>query len=992
MTDRRKQSGGDSKAGKNKKLELFVVIFTLQKVESTIIKQTDSNSTFQDQQIHLSECFTQLMLRGPQLLRCEGGRKALSIFVNCIKHVSKVNEQALLLIIRRFDNAYLSHLFLLIVDNTEGNINENNVLKAVWYQFYSNTNEDYILSSFFGYLFQLKDKSGVLEFMISNPDILITFITRLIQNLKLGDKTTDIKTLKKLKYCRNILTAHTDLFDIDILDFFVQTLHSTILNCISSTKEIRCYVYEIYEMLDHVFFEADDLVACANIDKILQHAIEINDIDFQRYISFLKSKSTDIRWVTNSILSLESLLFRDMKNIAYSSSSSTNTNWDQFIQYLKVFDMLLQENLMIEKPLLRLLFDKILITNKLIIPKTYHDEVVLHSCRIVTCAYQSDNVPFDHIKFFQLFLSYATYSIEPTLRMVASEALIAIVEWDPTSTSSLFKEEKIESVKHIITHSTNTSKYYNLTKKIYDLKNDNIDSWNFIELIYLFANFESTDMKVLLNYQNLMQINYPKKLKTQLASQLETILSFDGFETPFPRFPEFVKKLFCFNDFNSFREDFTPLYPAPSKLEIKIYAFIVLISLKKKFVDSDIMIADMFRYTDEDIMFAFGEIFNTYTIPTFILKGLVKELSKGNDILLNFIIESPSLISSFKISDLKFDLFKMCMRLPSEKFVTFVRLILTIMNESSEASLKVFPPVERNDGQFYALLRSCESSYLNWSASSRIRFWESCLSGYFSGSKYSVDTLIVLITRFLTSLKGNSDYVFINDSTVITLSKKFFDNATDDQLDSYLSKKMKELKMLKSNSKGENKSPQNYNDNKQKDDVAGISKTQDIRLADSNETIKVLIEVFPNGRKVNSLEGADEDDESLKKLTHEERRFYFKEKRKATKNREVKSKIVNYSDHFISIIVDDLFKGIFNKKKSIGKLIGSLFYSSVNFSKASDTQIAEVLSAFHIKKNKDNLLAMHLYVTFCTYLKKRKLLTPELQKLSQKAQQMTQLI
>lgn len=204
-----------------------------------------------------------------------------------------------------------------------------------------------------------------------------------------------------------------------------------------------------------------------------------------------------------------------------------------------------------------------------------------------------------------------------------------------------------------------------------------------------------------------------------------------------------------------------------------------------------------------------------------------------------------------------------------------------------------------------------------------------------------------------------------------------FENKTTGELKQIITEKVTSHKQT---TKAHLKSKKIQNLNKVKKSAGEeVVKILNLPLDKSDEEIKVSITVYPNGRYTDEI--ADKSKrEKTKKLSQRDRKFLFLRNLSADKSSKIvvqgkPTVITKYSTHFIKIITNDLFKGIFQGKSDIGKFVGRLFNSKLNFISASDGEIQQVLKAFRLNCNE---FTKYLFVKLVFYLDNRSLMDANL--------------
>lgn len=827
---------------------------------------------------------------------------------------------------------------------------------------------------------------NLIQLISLDSIIFENFIYFIIDNITFNNNYNKINPENAINIISIFLIHSYDNFlnNIELVDYIIESLHNLILNSISKTDDLISKTLNLFIEFLNLTYIQKNIITCSNIDKILQFHISIEKLNIENYIKTFNNK--DLLWIENSLLSLEFILFPNLTDNISFTSKSNQINWNSIILYLNLFSSIMNQS--INKPnlsskILRPLFNLLLKLFKIIdIPSNHDLNFKLYSLNILSISYKWNLPPFDHIKFFNIILSFISFSNNLKIRESSFNCLNSILDWDKENLiPKLLNIKNSSNFKLIIKDSISFYKiendYLNIIKNIFLNLNSKFINFNFIEFFNIFIKFENINL--IKFYKNSI-LSYPKILKLEIINQLKN-LSIDSNLLQY--FSIILKDSQSFDELKILKLNSIPLYPGSNKKEIRMYLFSLLLFKKNRNLDSnDYMICDMFRFEDFDIINSFIEIFNTFSIPNQILNEIINCLSKQNLILLSIVEKSKNLNYLISLSINKFKLIKPCIIGDSKKFIIFLNFFIDLIHGNK---LNLNNDSNLNDDLIIEyLLKHIELSYLEWELIDKLSFWDEFMKISIDSNQF--DKFINNMNHFLRHLSLNKNYVLVNKNIIIPLNSNDVENLSNDELNLLISEKINNFKNLKSNQLKEKLDLNNNNidkkkKKKQQQKFEEIHKTQNIQNDLSNNDFNISIIIYPNGKIIN--EDLDDNKINSKKLTAIERKELFLKNSSANNKIKVEIKgnqsfvITKYSDHIIKLIINDIFKGVFQNKINIGKMVGILFNSNYNFAFASDIEILQTLEKFKLNNND---FSNYLFIKLSFYLNSRELLSSLLKK------------
>lgn len=811
----------------------------------------------------------------------------------------------------------------------------------------------------------------LLRLVSSSKSILVPFLCETVTCIRLHSSREISSAHHILDLLFHIFQYSQNLFDIELVDYLVQSLHNYIINTECKNMPLLKKTLQLYIKIGNYSYQQGNLVTSSNIDKILQFQIFLGHFDVRDYAPALQGK--DATWTENSLLSLECLVYPDLADISFSTPSQ-NIDWSSVISYLDLIVLILEnsDGLNIKKTFLRPLFSLLLKLCKIInIPIEYNVRFKVFLSKILQFAYINDLRPYENLKFFLLLLSYVSFSAEAEVRKNAYLALNALLSLDDDIVAPYFNSAGPQNFNKIcldcISGYDNEKNHVYIIKNLFEKTQSKFLDFNFDELFYTTILFQNLD--IIRNYTFALG-KYPKSLRVICEDHLKKssfLLTLDSKRLNLIKLV--INRKTSIHNFGSFRMSTIPLYPGATKEETRIYLFVLSSLTEKKKLDmNDFMICDMFRYNDPDIISCLASIFEKYNIIDTILTKLIESLGDQNLVLLSVVESSPKLFQTINNSAERFHIIKACLFGDSQHFLGFLEFFAKLIKSCVTA---------KETRPLYNLLKTVEKTYLDWESEDRILFWNEL-------TKYSTDGFLQksftgTLNDFTRSLKNDERYLILNQQMAIPLTIDDFGNKTSEELKDIISEKIASHKLArKAHSKS--KKPQSLNKTKRMPGEE-IIKVHHLPLDKSEEEIQISITVYPNGRyNEETFEKTKID--STKKLSKKDRKLLFLRNLPADKSGKmiVQGKpivITKYFSHFVKTMISDLFKGVFQGKSSIGNFVAHLFNSDVNFISASDERIQQILKDFNLKQDE---ITNYLFVKLVFYLASRNLMDAVLRK------------
>ncbi|ODQ46526.1 hypothetical protein PICMEDRAFT_131288 [Pichia membranifaciens NRRL Y-2026] len=803
----------------------------------------------------------------------------------------------------------------------------------------------------------------LLQLVLSDQTVLQQFICQAVATV---DASSANHTINLLSY---ILNNAQQCLDTEIVDYISQSLHNCIINTECVNDKLLRTTLQLYVKLGTLAYERGDLVTSSNIDKILQFQVFLDHFSVKEYAAYFQGK--DATWTENSLLSLETLAYPKLADISYTTPAS-NIQWKSVIDYLDLFVLVSSysngDN--IKNTLLRPVLSFLLKLCRIVdIPIEHGHNFKICVSKILHFAYVNDLRPYENVKFFLILLSYISFSADTEVRENAFIALTALLSLEKDIVAPYIGLDDSENFNDLclecLTEYNNEITHMYIVKLLFEKTNSRFFAFNFDELFYTIQSFANID--VIRAYNNAFT-KYPEKLKKICLDQLHKSNFFSTLDTHSLNLIKLVIDLKkSIKKLDSFRLQVVPLYPGATRRETRIYLYVLLsLTAKKKLDMNDFMICDMFRYNDPDIQSCLTAIFNKFSVIDPLLNKLIDKISDQNTVLVSVVESSDTLYKDISVSDNRFRIIKACVIGNSKHFLFFLRFFANMI-ESTPAGFEKRP--------LYNLLKTVEKTYLDWEINDRILFWEELSS--FSADASLSESFLKILNEFIESLKADDRHIIVNQKMNIPLVINDFENKTTEELKQIIIDK---VTFHKQTTKAHLKSKKILNINKAKKSTGEeIVKILNLPLDKSDEEIKVSITVYPNGRYTG--ETADKSEgKKTKKLNQRDRKFLFLRNLSADKSSKIvvqgkPTVITKYSSHFIKIMTNDLFKGIFQGKSNIGKFAAHLFNSKLNFISASDEEIQQALKKFRLNCDE---FTKYLFVKLVFYLDSRSLMDANL--------------
>lgn len=823
-----------------------------------------------------------------------------------------------------------------------------------------------------------KKNDVIIYFLNLDFEIFQNLILNIIENIRFDytfkSITKSIRPDDAVYILQQIIKIFPNLLLKDelLIDDIVEHLHNFILN-VKISYNIDKLIEKTLNLLielQKLAFVQDNLVTCTNIDNILQFHISIDKFKINNYIVSFEGK--DSNWIENSLLSLNNLIFSDLYEISFSTEYK-NISWSLVMRYFNFYSLLITQlnetQTLLSISTLRPLYDNLLKICKFInIPQEYNSNFENYFCTIISYAYKFNLTPFDHGKFFSVLLSYLSFSPDLNIRKKSFDAINEILDWDKNNIiSKLFKFKDSNNFKEIfinlISDYENETNCLLLFKQIQQKIDNKFKDFNFVELLHFFFNFNN--LFVLENYIDILSC-YSKSLKRILVTEIDKSNEFDSY------FKYYITSLITKRALSDkLRYEVIPIYPNCSKKQVRMYLYILHRYKSKKFDDRDLMILDMFRFDDDDIISFFIRIFDSYTLTYSIINGLIERLSNQNLILLSIFKSSLKLYNNLLVSVDKFKLINACIIGEKSKNIIFLKFFNEIVQSDEIEILNLHP--------FYYILKMIEVPYLSWSSNERLSFWQEIMK--IAITLNLSDIFSKNLDKFLESLYiCKKKYLIVASTIVIPLTVDEVENSTAEQLERLISIKVQafksntqsNLKLIKKvNSKNKKEKPLNEKTISKRDQ--SIVKSQHVHSDLTQSDIPVLITIYTKG-KICESEPVNPEKRFFNRLSPIERKKLFSNQvsvinyeYKVTING-TRAIITSYSAHLIKIIINDIFKGLFTKHDDIIEMIGIMFNTKLNFKNNND-----ILNCLKNVKLDKSEITRYLFIKLAFYLKGQKL-------------------
>lgn len=833
------------------------------------------------------------------------------------------------------------------------------------------SSNNYFIYELFIKYFKLNQKNDVIIYLLnSNFEIFQNFILNIIENIRFFNCYKSISPNDAINVLQQIIEPFPNflLKNELLLDEIVENLHNFILNVKNNSANFNKLIEKTLNLLielQSLAFNQDNLVTCTNIDNILQFYISTGKFNIKDYIISFEGK--DLTWIENSLLSIDNLLFADLDDISFSTESK-NINWPLVMKYLNFYSLVVTQSnetkRLLPISILRPLYETLLKISKLInIPESHNCDFKKYFCTIISYAYKFNLTPFDHIRYFSILLSYLSFSPDSNIRKKSFDTINEILNWDKNNIiSKSFKYKDPDNFKEIfinlISDYKNEINCILLFKRIQHTIDNNFRYFNFVGLLQVFFNFDN--LFVIEKYINTIS-GYTKSLKQLFLKEIENSNEFDSYFKFY--ITSIIQKKIVSNEL---RYEVIPIYPNCSKKQIRMYLYILYIYKYKQLDDKDLMILDMFRFDDDDIISFFIKIFDSYKLNNSIIKGLIECLSNQNLILLSIFKCSLKLYYNLLVDKDKFKLINACVIGEKSKNVLFIKFFSEIV-QSDEQEISDLHP-------FYNILKIIGVPYLSWQLTEKLSFWQEIMK--IAITLDLVDVFIGSFDAFLESLGKCKNYVAVTPTMVIPLTVNEVEKSTAEQFRRLISIKIQafknntesNLKLVKK-VKLQNiiaKSPDKKSVLKRNQSIV---KNQNVYSDLIENDIPVSITIYPNGKLIEDKTN-DLKEKNPPKLNFIERKKLFLTQ--VSVNGEYKLTIngtrliiTRYSDHLIKIIINDIFKGLFKTYRYIGEMIGIMFNSKLSFKTEDDKDIFNCLLRFKINNNK---ITDYLFIKLAFYL------------------------
>jgi hypothetical protein len=841
----------------------------------------------------------------------------------------------------------------------------------------------------------LQSNSKFITFIFHRPAFVSHILGTEIERIAATEKA-----IPKLEFFLNIVGNHLQYLSTELMDHIVISIHDQILNSMESTQTMKSLVYQIMMKISIEQISRGQIVTPANVDKILQFAVYTGHLTQSEYIQFL-TLFTDTDMVVSSLMSLELLLFPHIAEITFSSTID-DVDWESLVSYLDLYcDFLQKSTVTLPSYHMRTIYDLILILSKMIlIPELYHDKVRLYSCKILNFAYSHDIVPFDHQRFFHFLLSICTFSLNLELRIAAAETIMSMIQWEPellhfvAPASKLKPATFIKKCEQILPLVNKAGDHFEIIsqfhKQIYLSRIISHSIFNFTELFYELNQFAGIgQMEILKKSID----KYHKNLSDILLEHMSDFQSYTdnmgGRNIDFPTLTDIISiplnKPSMVNKYKNMRAAFTPLYPSPSLLETRLYLFILLMNPSKRILESaDLMLRETSKYhSHADVYQALVDVFSTYQMKPKLIDLFIQNRKREGFILVEIWNECSSFLLSCATYEHKHlildEYVKSAHAGELMAFWRFFRSLIDAQNgKINEEPANIAYMFPRDIVSRYTFLLDISLVfYKDWDNAQRNLFWAAFTKSItsFKSAELEISEGFSLLA---TILRKDKAYMLTNKNLSVVLCDRIVNENKGEALNSIINEALKTERTRQaslSSTPGENidtkpmATPSQKRKSKRKTSSANeeILKVQNIQLNDSDEVREISIMVYPAGKKTEEDIGdgnhIEEGNDANKKLTPAERKSIFlEEAHKGVSN------ITKCYYFYMTRIVNDLFKGVFSRNQSIGKFVGLLFQTDINFSTASDKKILQVLSRFQPHISDFQTL---LFIKFGNYLENR---------------------
>ncbi|TID28933.1 hypothetical protein CANINC_002201 [Pichia inconspicua] len=764
----------------------------------------------------------------------------------------------------------------------------------------------------------------------------------------------------ELLHITEILIQHKPIcFDSNLCEYLIKSFHNSIINSSNASKYQKVKVIKIFLKLDTICFEIQDDVLCSQLDRLFHISIKEDLLSISDYINALAGKS--LAWMDNSLASLEIFLIPEF-SIWEIPNNFTNDSWPSVVRFLEIVHSLRENNINFQrynKAFLSILDRFLHFKNA---PHLFQLEIKLMICKILSVTdWKILKKPKIRL-YFMITNSFFLFSPYPELKDQAFKLMMKVVNDFPEDLCTAFihvYEPKFPlDLKSCLQY--HKSQPFSAQKYI-EVSESMIKSFNFDELLNPLFLFDNLDRV----FSSVAQIAGLPPLFKQLCAVSFSKYNKDGDDVVNHALHSLIFK----NDkrmYKSSRDVLTPRYPAPSRKLVRLYLFLLLRNPSERILNEtfDIGFVDSLRYNEPDIISAFKQVFDSYTLPDKFMIQIIDQLANRNLVILQIIERCSCLKSKIGLYEHRFKLLEACVTREMEISQRFIKLFWSIENNEI--------PYERTTEKaspYYLLFKSVEFLYILWESYERTLFWK-YLTEY--ACRHSELTeLLKQIDPFVKYLRGKR-YVYIDRKLVLPinekelcLSDKDFQNCIKTKVRQHNNRMMfkkltEEGRLMKKSTKGL----------KKKSDELEILKIKELEI-DTKETRKFIVTIYPNGKKVTDdhEQSVEKELKNLRKLTPSERKLLFKTESMSTQSKSnYKERTIDMSAFIRQRIAIDLFKSSILGYRHVGLFVGLLFKSKTNFATASNQEISSVISKFTITHND---LALRLFWWFAHYLRLR---------------------